>query len=121
MKKLELKDLEKFPQLITEEYQYRNFKFQRKTSNCMWYVIYCNEIVNWGQYRNDLEEWVDIQYKNSGLTEMKEELELIIKVDDLVKDSEWYYQSYKVFDIDSADRMIMEMKEGVIQLIKELS
>lgn len=34
--------------------------FQRLSNNFMWYAISSNQIVNWGQYRLDLEEWCDM-------------------------------------------------------------
>ncbi len=56
---LKLKELEKFPEMISEDYDYRGFHFQRMTKDGKWYVIHENSIVNWGQYRHDLEQWVD--------------------------------------------------------------
>ena len=34
--------------------------FQRLNKDSMWYAIALNQIVNWGKYRNDLEEWCDM-------------------------------------------------------------
>jgi len=49
----------------SERYSYVTKKgitvlFQRLNHNFMWYAISSNQIVNWGQYRNDLEEWCDM-------------------------------------------------------------
>ena len=48
-----------------ERYEYltkrgKTVLFQRLTKDLMWYAISGNQIVNWGQYRHDLEEWCDI-------------------------------------------------------------
>jgi len=45
--------------MISEQFEYRGFTFQRMTKDAIWYVCYANKIVNWGQYQNDLKEWVD--------------------------------------------------------------
>ena len=45
--------------MITEQFQYRGFTFQRMSKDARWYVCYGNEIVNHGQYQNELKEWVD--------------------------------------------------------------
>ena len=37
-----------------------NVLFQRMNKDSMWYVIADNQIVKWGRYRNDLEEWCDM-------------------------------------------------------------
>ncbi len=34
--------------------------FQRMNKDSMWYAVALNQIVNWGKYRNDLEEWCDM-------------------------------------------------------------
>lgn len=46
-------------EIFTEEFMYRGVVFQRMTKNSMWYLTYGNVIVNWGQYRHDLMQWVD--------------------------------------------------------------
>lgn len=61
---LTIKDLAINPDMIVEQYDYRGFTFQRMQRDRMWYVCYANQLVNWGQYQNDLKEWVDIQYQN---------------------------------------------------------
>ena len=44
-------------------YLYRNFfRFTRLQKDQLWYVTYQNCIIACGQYRNDLEEWIDINY-----------------------------------------------------------
>jgi len=45
--------------MITEQFVYRGFTFQRMSKDARWYVCYGNEIVNHGQYQNELKEWVD--------------------------------------------------------------
>lgn len=50
-------------EMITEEYVYKdNFKFQRTQKHGIWFVTYQNTLITFGQYRHDLEEWVDITY-----------------------------------------------------------
>jgi hypothetical protein len=49
--------------MITEEYVYKNrFRFQRMQKDGRWYVTYQNYIITHGQYRHDLEEWININY-----------------------------------------------------------
>jgi len=61
MKRIEI--ITQSPDLIADEYIYRErFVFQRITANYLWYVTYENFIIARGQYRNDLEEWIDINY-----------------------------------------------------------
>ena len=49
--------------MITEEYVYKNdFQFQRMQKDGRWYVTYQNHIITHGQYRHDLEEWIDSNY-----------------------------------------------------------
>jgi len=62
MKKLLAETLK---QIEYERYEYTTKSglkvlFQRLNKNSMWYAVYENQIVNWNQYRNDLEEWCDI-------------------------------------------------------------
>ena len=45
--------------MISEQFLYRGFTFQRMSKDATWYVCYGNEIVNHGQYQNELKEWVD--------------------------------------------------------------
>jgi hypothetical protein len=52
-------------EIETERYEYLTKRditvlFQRLTKTSMWYAVSGNQIVNWSQYRNDLEEWCDI-------------------------------------------------------------
>ena len=68
-----LDKIEKFPDMILNEYEYKGFTFQRVTGNLRWHVLYDNHIVNIGQYRHDLEGWVDKQYKNI-LPELHQEI-----------------------------------------------
>jgi len=50
--------------MITEEYIYKNeFRFQRMQKDGRWYITYNNHIITHGQYRHDLEEWIDSNYK----------------------------------------------------------
>jgi hypothetical protein len=44
---------------IDEEYDYKGFHFQRMYRDQLWYVTWDNKIVNWSQYRHDLESWID--------------------------------------------------------------
>lgn len=34
--------------------------FQRMNKDFMWYAVSKNQIVAWGKYRNDLQEWCDV-------------------------------------------------------------
>lgn len=58
--------LEKNLELIeTERYEYLTKRgitvlFQRMTKDSMWYAVSGSQIVNWSQYRHDLEEWCDM-------------------------------------------------------------
>jgi hypothetical protein len=53
------------PELICEEFVYNEaFVFQRMTKDSMWYVTYNNRIIAWGQYRNDLTQWIDAAYSH---------------------------------------------------------
>ena len=56
---------ENLKQMEYERYEYTTKKgvkvlFQRMNKDSMWYVVALNQIVNWGKYRNDLEEWCDM-------------------------------------------------------------
>ncbi len=56
---------ENLKQMECERYDYTtesgvNVLFQRMNNNSMWYAVSGNQIVNWGQYRSDLEEWCDM-------------------------------------------------------------
>jgi hypothetical protein len=56
---------EKLKQIEYERYVYTtksgvNVLFQRMIKDSMWYVVALNQIVNWGQYRTDLQEWCDM-------------------------------------------------------------
>lgn len=51
------------PEMVADEFLYREeFNFQRLTSTMKWYVTYKNQIIAHGMYRNDLTEWIDINY-----------------------------------------------------------
>lgn len=47
------------PDLECERYWYRGILLQRLNNDYRWYVIYGGQIVNWSQYRHDLESWID--------------------------------------------------------------
>jgi hypothetical protein len=50
-------------EMITEEYVYKNdFRFQRTQKHGIWFVTYENHLITFGQYRHDLEEWIDSNY-----------------------------------------------------------
>ena len=50
-------------EMITEEYLYKNdFRFQRTQKHGIWFVTYQNHLITFGQYRHDLEEWIDSNY-----------------------------------------------------------
>ena len=59
---LNIADVRRSADMITEQFEYRGFTFQRMTKDAKWYVCYANQIVNWGMYQNDLKEWVDGHY-----------------------------------------------------------
>ena len=61
-KALNIADVMRRAEMISEQFEYRGFTFQRMTKDARWYVCYANQIVNWGQYRSDLKEWVDGHY-----------------------------------------------------------
>lgn len=49
--------------MITEEYVYKNdFRFQRTMTHGIWFVTYQNHLITFGQYRHDLEQWIDGNY-----------------------------------------------------------
>ena len=49
--------------MITEEYVYKNeFRFQRTMTHGIWFVTYQNYLITFGQYRHDLEQWIDSNY-----------------------------------------------------------
>ena len=50
-------------EMIAEEYVYKNvFRFQRTQRHGIWFVTYQNHLITFGQYRHDLEEWIDSNY-----------------------------------------------------------
>lgn len=50
-------------EMITEEYVYKNdFRFQRTQKHGIWFVTYQNHLITFGQYRHDLEQWIDGNY-----------------------------------------------------------
>ena len=55
--------LEYFPNMISEEFEYKGFILQRMNKDGRWYVTYNNRIVNHGQYRADLKCWIDVQLR----------------------------------------------------------
>ena len=49
--------------MISQQYVYRDvFVFQRTLKHGIWFVTYKNHIITYGQYRNDLQEWIDTNY-----------------------------------------------------------
>tara|TARA_R110000737_G_scaffold33377_1_gene51644 strand:+ start:311 stop:520 length:210 start_codon:yes stop_codon:yes gene_type:complete len=49
--------------MIEEEYLYKkDFRFQRTQRHGIWFVTYKNHLITFGQYRSDLEEWIDSNY-----------------------------------------------------------
>jgi len=62
--------------MITEEYVYKDkFRFQRMSKDGIWYVTHNNYIITHGQYRNDLEEWIDCNYDDNVHANMETRLE----------------------------------------------
>jgi len=51
------------PEMENERYEYKGVLLQRLNKDYLWYAIYKNQIVNWSQYRNDLESWINTNYK----------------------------------------------------------
>jgi len=50
--------------IVSDEFLYKEkFRFQRLLRFGLWFVIYENQIITFGQYRNDLMEWIDVNYK----------------------------------------------------------
>ncbi|MGM0495970.1 MAG: hypothetical protein ACQERX_04835 [Bacillota bacterium] len=47
------------PEMEYERYEYKGVLLQRLNKDYLWYAIYNNQIINWSQYRNDLESWID--------------------------------------------------------------
>lgn len=47
------------PDMESERYVYKGVLLQRLNKDYTWYAIYKNQIINWSQYRNDLESWID--------------------------------------------------------------
>lgn len=43
-----------------DRYYYKGVLIQRLTKDYLWYAIYNNQIVKWDQYRNDLENWIEL-------------------------------------------------------------
>ena len=50
----------------SEFYEYKGFTIQRLNKDQLWYVIHDNKIVNWSQYRNDLNSWIDSLHIDKG-------------------------------------------------------
>lgn len=49
--------------LVSSTYVYKDkFVFTRLTKDMLWYVTYSNKIIAHGQYRHDIEQWIDIAY-----------------------------------------------------------
>ena len=49
--------------MISDEYVYKkHFRFQQMLKDGKWYVTYNNFIITHGQYRHDLEQWIDSNY-----------------------------------------------------------
>lgn len=58
-------DEDKLNGIEIERYQYvtKNgvpVTFQRLAKDSTWYAVSGNQIVNYGQYRNDIQEWCDM-------------------------------------------------------------
>jgi hypothetical protein len=50
-------------EMIEEEYVYKSeFRFQRTQRHGVWFVTHNNQLITFGQYRSDLEEWIDKNY-----------------------------------------------------------
>ena len=49
--------------ITLNEYDYKGYHFQRLLKDYLWYVTHDNKIVNWSQYRHDLESWIDQEIK----------------------------------------------------------
>ena len=50
----------------SDEFIYKEkFYFQRLNRFGVWFVTYQNQIITFGQYRNDLMEWIDINYNDT--------------------------------------------------------
>lgn len=49
--------------MVLESYEYKGVLLQRMNKDYLWYAIYKNQIVNWSQYRNDLESWINCYKK----------------------------------------------------------
>lgn len=77
MESNKVKIIRQSEEMIVEEFTYKKeFVFQRMTKDSMWYVTYQNRIIAWGQYRNDLTEWIDCWYhvdNDFTITESKNE------------------------------------------------
>ena len=51
--------------ITDKSYTYGGVLLQRLNKDMLWYAIYENRIVNWSQYRHDLESWIDNNIKQS--------------------------------------------------------
>jgi len=52
------------PDMVSDTFVYKDkFTFTRLTKDMLWYVTYDNKIIAHGQYRHDIEQWIDIAYK----------------------------------------------------------
>ena len=56
---------ESLDQIESERYEYYTKRgctvlFQRLNKDSIWYIVSGGQIVNWSQYRHDLEEWCDV-------------------------------------------------------------
>ena len=50
-------------EMILQEYDYKGYHFQRMAKDNLWYITRDNKIVNWSQYRHDLEGWINHEIK----------------------------------------------------------
>lgn len=64
--KLSKKIIRHSDEMIDEEYVYKkHFIFQRTQKHGVWFVTYQNHIITFGQYRHDIEDWIDENYTPS--------------------------------------------------------
>ena len=63
LRELDGKEAEEF-KIEVESYDYKGYHFQRIGKDLLWYVTKDNKIVNWSQYRHDLESWINHINKN---------------------------------------------------------
>ena len=59
---LKIEDILRSDFMIADQFNYKDFTFQRRVKDGIWYVCFQNQIVNWGQYETELKQWVDKHY-----------------------------------------------------------